>query len=53
MEYQVVQTEISMDKSDLIIFGWQILHQPIRQIIHRWNFSVGGFVVLLCPGGHL
>lgn len=42
-----------MDKSDLIIRGWQIVSQPIRKLIHGWNVSMGGRVVLLCPGGNL
>lgn len=53
MEYQIVQPEISVDKRDLVITGWQILHQPIGQFIHGWNISVGGCSVLLRPGGHL
>lgn len=53
MEYQVIQSEISMDKRDLIVTGWQILHQPIRQFIHGCNASVGCCGVLLSPGGHL
>lgn len=53
VEYQIVQSEVSMDKCDFVIIGWQILHQPIGEIIHGWNVPVGCSSVLLCPGGHL
>lgn len=49
MEYQVVQSKISMNECDFIITGWQIRHQPIGQLVHGGNVSVGGSVVLLCP----
>ena len=53
MEYQVIQSEISMDERDLIIVLWQIVHQPVGEFIHDWDVSVGCRSVLLCPGGHL
>lgn len=53
MEYQIVDSEVAVDKGDLIIFGRQILHQPIRQLVHGWNVFVRCSSVLLRPGGHL
>lgn len=53
MEYQVIQSVISMDEGDLVVAGWQILHQPIGQLIHGWNVSVGCCGILLGPGGNL
>lgn len=53
MEYQVVHSEIPVDKGELIINGWQISHQPIGEFVHGWDVLVSCCCILLCPGGHL